>query len=49
MDSRRGREGVFASESAPDATILLRFRRLLETHQLTRVLLESKHLAKSYS
>jgi len=28
-------------ESAPDATTLLRFRRLLETHQLTRVLFET--------
>ncbi|QCG68266.1 IS5/IS1182 family transposase [Pseudomonas veronii] len=27
-------------ESAPDATTLLRFRRLLETHQLTRVLFD---------
>jgi len=34
-------------ESAPDATTLLRFRRLLETHQLTRVLFETinQHLA----
>ena len=34
-------------ESAPDATTLLRFRRLLQTHQLTRVLLETvnPHLA----
>ncbi|CAI8947396.1 transposase [Pseudomonas zeae] len=35
-------------ESAPDATTLLRFRRLLETHQLTRVLFETinLHLAR---
>ncbi|HBO9387794.1 TPA: IS5 family transposase, partial [Pseudomonas aeruginosa] len=34
-------------ESAPDATTLLRFRRLLEAHQLTRVLFETinQHLA----
>ncbi|ANF89316.1 Transposase (plasmid) [Pseudomonas antarctica] len=34
-------------ESAPDATTLLRFRRLLKTHQLTRVLFETinQHLA----
>ncbi|MCP1489933.1 transposase [Pseudomonas fluorescens] len=31
-------------ESAPDATTLLRFRRLLETHQLTRVLFETINL-----
>jgi IS5 family transposase len=34
-------------ESAPDAITLLRFRRLLETYQLTRVLFETinQHLA----
>jgi len=34
----RGFMGIdLGRESAPDATTLLRFRRLLETHQLTRV------------
>src|SRR3546814_8024979 len=44
----RGFIGVdLGRESAPDATTLLRFRRLLETHQLTRVLFETinQHLA----
>ena len=44
----RGFTGInLGRESAPDATTLLRFRRLLETHQLTRVLLETiiQHLA----
>ncbi len=44
----RGFMGIDLShESAPDATTLLRFRRLLETHQLTRGLFETinQHLA----
>ncbi|WP_272714376.1 IS5 family transposase, partial [Leclercia adecarboxylata] len=44
----RGFIGIdLGRESAPDATTLLRFRRLLETHQLTRVLFETinQHLA----
>nr|GEZ11988.1 phosphopantothenoylcysteine decarboxylase-like [Tanacetum cinerariifolium] len=44
----RGFTGInLGRESAPDATTLLCFRRLLETHQLTRVLLETiiQHLA----
>lgn len=44
----RGFIGIdLGRESAPDANTLLRFRRLLETHQLTRVLFETinQHLA----
>jgi IS5 family transposase len=44
----RGFVGIDLSrDSAPDATKLLRFRRLLETHQLTRTLFETinQHLA----
>ncbi|KPY71291.1 IS52, transposase, partial [Pseudomonas savastanoi pv. savastanoi] len=44
----RGFMGIdLGRESAPDATTLLRFRRLLETHQLTRLLFETinQHLA----
>jgi IS5 family transposase len=44
----RGFVGIDLSrDSAPGATTLLRFRRLLETHQLTRTLFETinQHLA----
>ena len=44
----RGFIGIdLGRESAPDATTLLRFRRLLEIHQLTRVRFETinQHLA----
>ncbi|WP_146099919.1 transposase, partial [Pseudomonas syringae group genomosp. 3] len=44
----RGFMGIdLGRESAPDATTLLRFRRLLEVHQLTRLLFETinQHLA----
>nr|AAF80261.1 putative transposase [Pseudomonas sp. JR1]AAK83005.1 putative transposase [Pseudomonas sp. JR1] len=41
----RGFMGIdLGRESAPDATTLLRFRRLLETHRLTRVLFETINL-----
>src|SRR3546814_20277833 len=46
--ANRGVIGIdLGRESAPDATTLLRFRRVLETHQLTRVLFETinQHLA----
>ncbi len=40
--SIRGFIGIdLARESAPDATTLLKFRRLLETHGLTQVIFEA--------